>query len=225
MQFRPLRPRGAQSPLSQIPSTTVLLVPLGVKDTRAVGIPSERIHELDWWDTLAFPPGPAIIAVSLGFGPSRALDLAARAYRRRSLGRGILDQNWSLWCSWAVHQIPQDDGAATVSVYHAGDTGYQTAGGACPVFKEIGTKLGPFDLAMVPIWSGASLTVLGKMGYRLTDDTHLVTLHATPEDAVRLAADVRARAALAMHFGTFAGSEDEAPARARTSCGCGCGCG
>ncbi|KAJ6599571.1 hypothetical protein B0H10DRAFT_2084218, partial [Mycena sp. CBHHK59/15] len=83
---------------------------------------------------------------------------------------------------------------------------------------------------MIPIWSGASLTFLGRMGYRvsgridqpdristtisvrrqLSDDTHLVTLHATPEDAVRLATDVRARHTLAMHFATFAGSDDEA---------------
>ncbi|KAJ7213048.1 hypothetical protein GGX14DRAFT_620009 [Mycena pura] len=131
--------------------------------------------------------------------------------------RGIPDQNWSLqlWCSWAVHQIPEDDGAATVSVYYAGDTGYQTAGGACPVFKEIGTKLSPFNLAMCPP-SASSTTpstfspssrcpAAPRSPRRLlpTDDTHLVTLHATPEDAVRLAADVRA--ALAMHFGTFAG--------------------
>ncbi|KAJ7213057.1 beta-lactamase superfamily domain-containing protein [Mycena pura] len=188
------------------PSTTLFLVPLGVKETLAsVGIPSERIHELDWWDSLAFPPGPASALAG-----RRCSYRFTCAPAQHNSGRGILDQNWTLWCSWAVHQIPEDEGAATVSVYHAGDTGYQTAGGACPIFKEIGTKLGPFDLAMVPIWSGASLTVLGKMGYRLTDDTHLVTLHATPEDAVRLAADVRARAALAMHFGTFAGSEDEA---------------
>ncbi|KAJ7467015.1 Metallo-hydrolase/oxidoreductase [Mycena latifolia] len=177
------------------------LVPLGVKTTlESVGIPADRIHECDWWDNVTFPPS-AGRTVSYSFTCTPA---------QHNSGRGMLDQNWSLWCSWVVQQIPEGGAPAAASVYFAGDTGYQTAEGACPVFKEIGAKLGPFDLAMIPIWSGASLTVLGKMGYRLADDTHLVTLHATPEDAVRLAADVRARHALAMHFGTFAGSDDEA---------------
>ncbi|KAJ7122030.1 Metallo-hydrolase/oxidoreductase [Mycena crocata] len=178
------------------------LVPLGVKVTlESVGIPGARIHELDWWDNVAFHQ-PAGCKASYSFTCTPA---------QHNSGRGMLDQNWSLWCSWVVKQIPENKPeSATASVYFAGDTGYQTAEGACPVFKEIGQKLGPFDLAMIPIWSGASLTVLGKMGYRLSDDTHLVTLHATPEDAVRLAADVRARHALAMHFATFAGSDDEA---------------
>ncbi|KAF7376662.1 Metallo-hydrolase/oxidoreductase [Mycena sanguinolenta] len=176
------------------------LVPLGVKPTlESVGIPSDRIHDLDWWDKIEFPPT---------FGRKCSYVFTCTPAQHNS-GRGMLDQNWSLWCSWVVQQIPEE-GPAAASVYFAGDTGYQTAVGPCPAFKEIGERLGPFDLAMVPIWSGASLTFLGKMGYRLSDDTHLVTLHATPEDAVRLAADVRARHTLAMHFATFAGSDDEA---------------
>ncbi|KAF7324145.1 Metallo-hydrolase/oxidoreductase [Mycena kentingensis (nom. inval.)] len=189
--------------LAEKSPTTIFLVPLGVKtNLSSVGIPKTRIYELDWWDTLAFS----------------APDLEGRkcTYRftctpaQHNSGRGLLDQNWTLWCGWALHQIPETDASLTVSVYFAGDTGYQTADGPCPAFKEIGDKLGPFNLALVPIWSGASLTFLGKLGYKLSDETHLATLHATPEDAVRLASDVRARNALAMHFGTFAGSEDEA---------------
>lgn len=45
---------------------------------------------------------------------------------------------------------------------------------------------------------------------QLSDDTPLQTLHASPEDAVSLARDVRSKHALAMHFATFAGSVDEA---------------
>lgn len=37
-----------------------------------------------------------------------------------------------------------------------------------------------------------------------------MTLHASPEDAVKLFHDVQAKRAIAMHFGTFAGSENEA---------------
>ncbi|KAJ6616682.1 Metallo-hydrolase/oxidoreductase [Mycena sp. CBHHK59/15] len=183
------------------------LVPLGVKTIlEDVGIPHERIHELDWWDKIVFPAASGgIYSYSFTCTPAQ-----------HNSGRGIIDQNYSLWCSWVVQQTPAAGSPLTASVYFAGqvvvdiDTGYQTANGPCPVFKEIGEKLGPFDLAMIPIWSGASLTFLGRMGYRLSDDTHLVTLHATPEDAVRLATDVRARHTLAMHFATFAGSDDEA---------------
>ncbi|KAJ7646569.1 Metallo-hydrolase/oxidoreductase [Roridomyces roridus] len=172
------------------------LVPLGVRSTlTSEGIPAARIHELDWWDKVTFPPSTHRKS-SCTFTCTPA---------QHNSGRGVLDQNRALWCGWAVR--PTTDGP---SVYFAGDTGYQIAGGACPAFKEIGEKLGPFDLAMIPIWSGATLTMLGKMGYRLADDTHLATLHATPEDAVHLAKDVRARHTLAMHFATFAGSDDEA---------------
>lgn len=38
----------------------------------------------------------------------------------------------------------------------------------------------------------------------------LSTLHASPVDAVELARDVKAKHSIAMHFGTFCGSEDEA---------------
>lgn len=50
---------------------------------------------------------------------------------------------------------------------NASDTGYSTASGPCPAFKEIGEKYGPFDLAMIPIWRGASLSILGRMGLRV----------------------------------------------------------
>lgn len=57
------------------------------------------------------------------------------------------------------------------------------------------------------------MSVLGRLGLRLTEEGTeglLSTLHASPHDAVELAADVKAKRSLAMHFGTFCGSEDEA---------------
>lgn len=38
--------------------------------------------------------------------------------------------------------------------------------------------------------------------------------HATPEDAVSIHTDVLSRSTLAIHYATFAGSEDEVSARA-----------
>jgi hypothetical protein len=57
------------------------------------------------------------------------------------------------------------------------DTGYSTASGPCPAFKEIGEKYGPFDLAMIPIWRGASLSILGRMGLRVRSFTLSLLRH------------------------------------------------
>lgn len=74
------------------------------------------------------------------------------------VGRGLTDQSRSLWCSWVVRTPTHD-----MSVYFAGDTGYTS----CTAFKEIGERYGPFDLAMIPIWRGASLSILGRWGLRV----------------------------------------------------------
>lgn len=91
--------------------------------------------------------------------------------------RSLTDTNASLWASWAVI-------GADHRFYHAGDTGY------FPGFKEIGKRLGPFDLAAIPI--GA---------YR--PRAMMKSSHVNPEEAVAAALDLRAEAAVAMHFGTF----------------------
>lgn len=68
-------------------------------------------------------------------------------------GRGLLDQGATLWGSWVVKQLwPGDSNIENridtgenefgqkgkekeASVWFAGDTGYQTSDGPCPVFK------------------------------------------------------------------------------------------
>jgi len=70
-------------------------------------------------------------------------------------------------------------------LFHAGDT----ARG--PVHAEIGERLGPFDLALVPIGDYAPEGVVGHV-------------HANPETALMLAADLGATSAFGMHWGTFA---------------------
>ncbi|KAH7914115.1 beta-lactamase superfamily domain-containing protein [Hygrophoropsis aurantiaca] len=178
---------------------TRYLVPLGVKDTlTAAGIPEHQIIELDWWESVVYHIPLENSTIEFTCTPCQ-----------HTSGRGFLDQKCSLWSSWVVQQ-KSSVGSITSSVYFAGDTGYQTAVGPCPAFKEIGEKYGPFDLAMIPIWRGATLSFLGQLGYRLADETHLATTHASPEDAILLAVDVRARHSLAMHFATWAGGDDEA---------------
>ena len=106
--------------------------------------------------------------------------------------RGLADDLENLWASWAVI-------ASERRFFFAGDTGY--FGG----FAEIGNALGPFDLAAVPI--GA---------YRPTELMRFT--HMNPEEAVKAALAVRARRALAIHFGTFDLADeplDEPPFRFR----------
>jgi L-ascorbate metabolism protein UlaG (beta-lactamase superfamily) len=54
--------------------------------------------------------------------------------------RGLFDENKMLWGSWAV--IGRD---GKTKFWFGGDTAY------CNAFKQIGEKLGPFNLAAIPI--------------------------------------------------------------------------
>jgi N-acyl-phosphatidylethanolamine-hydrolysing phospholipase D len=108
-------------------------------------------------------------------------------------GRSLKDGGQRLWAGWVVS-------GPTRRFYHAGDTGYSAD------FATIGERFGPIDLAAVPI--GA---------YR---PEHMMRyVHTTPEEALRLALDVRARRSVAMHFGTFDLADeplDEPPRRFRS---------
>ncbi|EJD06169.1 Metallo-hydrolase/oxidoreductase [Fomitiporia mediterranea MF3/22] len=76
--------------------------------------------------------------------------------------------------------------------------------------SEIGQRYGPFDLSLLPIWRGGTLSFISQLGLRLTHHPLLSAMHTSPSDAISIHRDVRSRHSLAMHFGTFAGSETEA---------------
>jgi N-acyl-phosphatidylethanolamine-hydrolysing phospholipase D len=92
--------------------------------------------------------------------------------------RSWADQNRRLWAGWAV-------AGGARRLFFAGDTGYYA-----PIFTDVGRQLGPFDLALVAIGAYEPPFMMG-----LT--------HTTPEEALRLAADVGARRLVGMHWGTF----------------------
>jgi N-acyl-phosphatidylethanolamine-hydrolysing phospholipase D len=120
--------------------------------------------------------------------------LPAQHWSQRSIG----DRNVALWSSWAVTGPERH-------FYFAGDTGYFDG------FARIAAALGPFDLAAVPI--GAYQPV------KMMRESHL-----NPEEAVQAAVDLRARHAVAMHYGTFDLSDeplDEPPRRFREAAGAG----
>jgi len=108
---------------------------------------------------------------------------------RHFSGRSLRDRNRRLWCGWVVR-------GKSRTFYDAGDTAWTDQ------FREIGQRLGPMDLATVPI--GA---------YLPAEMMHPV--HTTPEEALRIAQEARARKVVAMHFGTFDLSDEpvDEPAR------------
>ncbi len=90
--------------------------------------------------------------------------------------RSPFDRNKSLWASFAIRN-------EKTSVYFTGDTGYG------PLFEDIGKEYGPFDFTLVGI---------GAYEPRAIMKAH----HTTPEEAVQIAQDVKARTIVGMHWGT-----------------------
>jgi N-acyl-phosphatidylethanolamine-hydrolysing phospholipase D len=119
-----------------------------------------EVVELDWWE-------------SARAGPVRVHCVPAQHFS----GRSLVGRDRRLWAGWVVE-------GPTRRFYHAGDTGYFAG------FREIGERLGPIDLAAVPI--GAYLP-----------PEIMRFVHLDPEEAVRAAQDVGARRVVAMHWGTF----------------------
>ena len=132
-----------------------------------------QVEELDWWDNRT------VKGLSLTFVPAQHFS-----------GRTLRDRNRRLWGGWSV--AGQDK-----RFFFVGDTGYYD------VFKEISRRLGPFDLAAIPIGAYRPPSIM-----RMT--------HTTPEEALQLFADVQSHRFVAIHWGTFDLTEEpleEPPAR------------
>jgi N-acyl-phosphatidylethanolamine-hydrolysing phospholipase D len=119
-------------------------------------------------------------------GGVRFVCLPAQHFSQRTLW----DRNRRLWASWAI--VGRDR-----RLFFSGDTGYFAG------FAEIGDRLGPFDLAAVAIGAYVPPEIMRFV-------------HTTPEQAVQVADDLRARVLLGIHWGTFDLAEEplgEPPAR------------
>lgn len=92
--------------------------------------------------------------------------------------RSGLDRNQSQWGSWAVLH-------PTFRFWFAGDLGYS----AEP--RAIGAQFGHFDAAAIPIGAYEPRWFMQAQ-------------HVNPDEAVQVMLDVRAREAVAIHWGTFA---------------------
>ena len=116
--------------------------------------------ELDWWQTYEL-------------GHIRIHCVPSQHF----CGRAVTDGNRRLWAGWVVE-------GPTRRFYHAGDTGYFKG------FAEIGQRLGPIDLAAIPIGAYAPREIMRFV-------------HLNPEEAVQAAVDMGATRVIGMHFGTF----------------------
>jgi len=95
-------------------------VPLGLgKLLFSWGVLSNKITELDWWETIQI-------------GNVELISTPAQHFS----GRGLFDTDETLWTSYVIRTSKQ-------SVYFSGDSGYFEG------FQEIGEKYGPFDLTFL----------------------------------------------------------------------------
>lgn len=172
----------------------------------------DNVTEMDWWEDAEVTVRPD--DEKGGGGGGGAEDITATVSclpAQHGSARSPFDHEKTLWCSWAVK-------SAAKSVYFAGDTGYRSvpaevmaAGGGWPAgedashdygehlahlptnpdFSHIGGLRGPFDVGLIPIGAYAPRLLMSP-------------LHAGPADAVEIFRDARCRAALAIHWGTWA---------------------
>lgn len=126
-------------------------------------------HLLDWG-----VPGARIVELDWdGSMKIGSLTLTCTEARHFS-GRG-LRRNTTLWSSWALT-------GPTKRVYFGGDTGYT------PAFAEIGARLGPFDVTLLPV---------GAYNDQWPD------IHMNPEQAWRAHGDLGGKLLVPIHWGTF----------------------
>ena len=134
-------------------------VPLGVgAHLEGWGIARERITELQWWES----------------GKHGALELTCTPSKHFS-GRGLLDRNKTLWASWVIASGGQ-------RLYFSGDSGYDSH------FKEIGAKLGPFDVVFLE----------NGQYNRMWQHVHML-----PEQGAQAFADLGGGVHVPMHWGMF----------------------
>jgi len=133
--------------------------PLGVgEDLIAWGAKKENVTQLDWWESVD------IAGLTITATPAQHFS-----------GRGLGDGNIAFWAGWAVK-------SQHASFYFTGDSGYFDG------FKEIGERLGPFDVSFVE--TGAY--------NELWPDVHMM-----PEQSAQAHLDLKASYMVPIHNGTF----------------------
>lgn len=119
-------------------------VPLGIgSHLEYWGVPEERVHELDWWQS------STIAGVELVCTPARHFS-----------GRGVGTRNSTLWASWVLRGPDH-------RVYFSGDTAMFDG------FSEIGEQYGPFDAAMMEVGAYNQMWADVHLGPEQAIDAHI----------------------------------------------------
>ena len=126
----------------------------------------DTVEEYDWWQSRAV-------------GALKFTLVPVQHWSKRTLW----DANKTLWGGWVME-------GGGLRIIHTGDLGYSRDA------HDIGERLGPFDLALIPI---------GAYAPRWFMKTH----HVDPPEAVQVRHDLRAARAVGMHWGTFEHLTDE----------------
>jgi L-ascorbate metabolism protein UlaG (beta-lactamase superfamily) len=122
------------------------------------GVAPEKITEFDWWETKTVAPGIELTATP------------ARHFSGRTFRRGT-----TLWSSFVlkIHDY---------QLFLGGDSGYENH------FKEIGSKYGPFDIAILEC---------GQYG------KNWPYIHMLPEQTAQAAKDLNAKVLMPVHWAKF----------------------
>ncbi len=142
----------------------LFIVPLGLADLLRYHCGNAvRVAELDWWQHAELPCGLRCHVVP--------------AYHWSRRYRTEATANRSLWCGFYL------EGSERPSLYYAGDTAMTKW------FAEIRRRLGPPDLALLPIGAYKPSWIRNN--------------HTSPADAVEAFGILGAKRALACHWGTW----------------------
>ncbi|TSK07521.1 MAG: hydrolase [Geobacter sp.] len=160
--------------------TEYFMTPPGVGDIITEwGVPSVKIRQLDWWQSIK------IGGVLFGATPSQHFS-----------GRGLFGRNKTRWGSWVML-------APGFRVFFSGDSGYFSG------FKRIGDEYGPFDLTMLEAgaynehWAGvhmmpeetvqAHIDLKGKVLLPIHNGTFDLSMHRWQEPFERILRLAQAR--------------------------------
>ena len=199
------------------------VVPLGIKEwlVHNCNINQDDIIEMKWWENAHFYKkhdilGDETVSSSIQFirkdmSPSTFSNHAMNNATKGDLmtitcapsahwcSRTPFDRNSRLWCSFAVKTLPEssskvlhDSFSSGLNFYFGGDTGLPPS---FPLHRQIGDRLGPFDLAALPI--GAY-----EPEFFMRDS------HCNPEEAVKIHHDIRSKKSIGIHWGTFPLAEE-----------------
>ncbi len=139
--------------------TERFIVPLGVENhLERWGIPAEKITVMAWWEETD------INGLTIACVPSKHFS-----------GRGLTDQNATMWSSWVLKN-------EKYSILETGDSGYGEH------FAEIYEKYGEFTLALMDC---------------AQYNTMWHNVHMFPEETVKAAKDVHAQVLMPIHWGAF----------------------